>query len=392
MTAWQEELRHSIHTIQQLQTFMALNPEESERLEQVVRHFPLQVPRYYLRLIDVNDPMDPIKELVIPSTMELDRAGYLDTSGEHANTENTKIQGVQHKYGSTALLLMNSVCASYCRYCFRKRLMDRTHPDDETLRDYEGAVAYIRQHPEINNVLLSGGDPLILSSERLDHILSLLRQVDTLKIIRIGSKIPAFLPSRVTTDPELLDVLSRHTRSDKRVYVITHFDHPRELTPQAVECLDLLLRAGVLLANQAVLLRGINDNPEVLQDLFNRLSYCGATPYYLFQCRPVQGSRHSQVPLEEGYGIFEQAKIRMSGLAKRARYIMSHYTGKIEILGIERVDGRPQLFLKYHQARNPEDLGRLFSLTLQPGACWLDDLVAHPQPVEPMSIGLDGYA
>jgi lysine 2,3-aminomutase len=388
MVPWQNDLRHSIRSVKELQDFVHLEVEEARLLEDVVKHFPLQVPRYYLDLIDVNDPHDPIKELVIPSTLELNREGYLDTSGEH---DSTKVRGLQHKYRSTALLLMNSVCASYCRYCFRKRLMDRTQPNDETLRDYEAAAEYIRQHPEINNVLLSGGDPLLLSNEKLDCILGLLRQIDSLKIIRIGTKVPAFLPSRMTTDPGLLEVIARHSHADKRLYVITHFDHPRELTPHAVEGLNLLMQAGAILANQAVLLRRINDSAEVLEDLFNRLSYCGATPYYLFQCRPVKGSRHSQIPLAEGYALFEQAKVGMAGLAKRARYAMSHYTGKIEIVAIKPVNGGQEIFLKYHQARNPEDLGRVLTLALPSGACWLDDLLPQLQLVEAVAVEGNGH-
>lgn len=369
---WQRELQEAVRSVDELKTYVRLTAQEEAGLRAVIRRFPMQIPRSYLRLIDARDPNDPIRNLVIPACEELRGGGMLDTSGE---SDNTRVPGLQHKYRATALILSNNNCAAYCRYCFRKRLFDRSRPSSgETIRDLEPALEYIRRHPEITNVLISGGDPLMMANRRLDGLLSALREVEHVRIIRIGSKVPVFLPLRITSDPGLLKVLSRHTGGDKRLYIVTHVDHPRELTDEAMRALEGLLKAGVVLVNQAVLLRRINDNPETLRDLFNRLAEAGVAPYYLFQCRPVTGSLHSRVPLARGYAIVEAAKRGCSGLAKRLRYVMSDYSGKLEIVGVQGEGLERRVYLKYQQARDPRDEGRFFSRLLPPDACWLDEL------------------
>lgn len=376
---WQKALQEAVRSVDELKTYVPLTAREEAGLRAVVRRFPMQVPRSYLRLIDARDPNDPIRNLVIPACEELRGGGMLDTSGE---ADNTRVPGLQHKYRATALILGTNRCAAYCRYCFRKRLCDRTRPpSDETVRDLAPAVEYIRHHPEITNVLISGGDPLVMANHRLDALLSALRQIEHVRIIRIGSKVPVFLPIRITADPGLLEVLSRHTRGDKRLYIVTHVDHPRELTDEAMRAIECLLKTGVVLVNQAVLLRGINDDPETLRDLLNRLAEAGVAPYYVFQCRPVTGSLHSRVPLARGYAIVEAAKRGCSGLAKHFRYVMSHYSGKVEIVGVQGEWLERRIYLKYHQARDPRDEGRFFSRPLPADACWLDELPADEPTV-----------
>lgn len=371
MKRWQRELRNAVRDIEELRQYIDLAPEEEEGLRRVIHEFPMQIPRSYLKLIDPSDPNDPIRKLVVPEVRELRVGGMLDTSGE---SDNVRVRGLQHKYRATALMLTNNMCAAYCRYCFRKRLFCREEPQSETIRDLEPALDYIRQHEEINNVLISGGDPLVLATTKLDRLLKALRKIDHVRTIRIGSKALAFLPSRITSDPELVEVLSKHSRADRRLYVVGHFDHPRELSKEALRAIDMLGRAGVALVNQAVLVKGINDNPDTLGELLNRLSDAGVTPYYVFQCRPVKGSVHSQVPLARGYSIVESAKRGCGGLAKRLRYIMSHYSGKIEIVGVMEEGGERRIYLKYHQARDPKDVGRFFWRPLPASACWFDDL------------------
>ncbi len=387
---WQRALREAVRSVDELKAHLPLTAQEEAGLRAVVGRFPMQIPRSYLRLIDSRDPNDPIRNLVIPACDELRGGGALDTSGE---ADNTRVPGLQHKYRATALILSTNRCAAYCRYCFRKRLCDRSgNGSDETIRDLEPAVEYIRQHPEITNVLISGGDPLVMANHRLDRLLSALREIEHVRIIRIGSKVPVFLPVRITTDPGLLEVLSRHSSRDKRLYVVMHVDHPRELTDEAMRAIEHLLEAGVTLVNQAVLLRRINDNPETLRDLFNRLAEAGVAPYYVFQCRPVTGSLHSRVPLARGYAIVEAAKRGCSGLAKRLRYVMSHYSGKVEIVGVEGERLERRIYLKYHQARDPGDEGRFFSRPLPADACWLDDLPADEPAFSGASAGRWGRA
>ena len=341
-------------------------PEAREALRKVSERYAFRANDYYLSLIDWKDPDDPIRRLVIPDAGEMSDWGRLDASNEAAYTV---AKGVQHKYPSTVLLLVNEVCGAYCRYCFRKRLfMDG---NDETSLDITEGLEYIRKTPSVTNVLLTGGDPLMLSTRRLLEILEKLREIPHVGILRIGTKMPAFNPWRVLDDPALLEGLARVSTAEKRVYLMAHFDHPRELTEPAVAGIDALLRAGVVAVNQCPLVRGINDDPSVLADLFRKLSFIGAPPYYLFQGRPTAGNEPYEVPLVEGYGIFEAARSRVSGLAKRARYCMSHESGKVQVVGVD--DAR--IYLRYHRSRDPANDGRFMVFHRDDGAHWLDDLV-----------------
>ncbi len=359
-----KELEKSISTVKQLKKHAAFAPDEAKQLEQVVQIHPMRVSPYYLSLIDWNDPDDPIRKMAVPSVEELNLEGFYDTSGE---AENTKMPGLQHKYSETALVLATNRCAMYCRHCFRKRLVGL--PSDEILKRFEDAATYVEKHEEINNVLLSGGDPLVLKTEILEKFLSTLEKIEHLRFIRIGSRVPVTLPARLS-DPKILALFKKHSKSNKRLYVVTHFNHPREITPQSIKAVSNLLKAGVLLNNQTVLLKGVNDNPETLATLMNRLVGIGVAPYYVFQCRPVKRVKHHfQVPICEGVRIVEKAKENCNGHSKRFKYIMAHVTGKIEILGI--MNG--EIYFKYHQAKNRENLGMMFKRRVDEQAGWLDD-------------------
>lgn len=339
---------------------------EKQALFPVTEKFAFRTNSYYQRLINWNDPNDPIRRIIIPSVQELDMWGELDASHEHLYT---KVPGLEHKYEYTALLLINDVCGGYCRFCFRKRLF--TGENDEVVRDISQGLSYIRTHPKINNVLLTGGDPLVMSTRKLANIIQQLREIDHVKIIRIGSKMPAFNPYRILDDPELLQMFRRFSRDDKKIYLIAHFNHPRELTGVAIRALNMVQEAGVITANQTPLLKGVNDDPMILAELFNRLSYIGVPPYYVFQCRPTAGNKMFAVPIEEGLEIFEQARMRCSGLAKRARFVLSHATGKVEIMGMSD----ELIYFRYHRAADPETKARFMAFRRDPEAYWLDDYV-----------------
>ena len=341
-----------------------LTPTERERLRPVAGKYAFRLNDYYLDLIDWSDPNDPIRQLVIPRGEELEDYGALDASDEAANTV---ARGVQHKYVDTALLLCNEVCGAYCRYCFRKRLF--IADNDEANNDVSAGIDYIREHPEISNVLLTGGDPLLMSTRRIAEILKALGGIEHVRIIRIGSKMPAFDPWRLRRDHALWEVLREHPRR-QRIYLMAHFDHPRELTDEALTELWKWQDAGVTTVNQCPLIRGINDRPEVLAELWNRLSYAGCPPYYLFQGRPTAGNAPYEVPIVEGWRICQQALTRGSGLARRARFVMSHATGKIEIVAVDRTS----IYLRYHQAKDPADLGRFLVAERDDAAGWLDEL------------------
>ncbi len=351
----------------------------SERLDlsEVTTKFAFRTNEYYASLINWEDPEDPIRKIIIPDSRELDEWGDLDASSEKTYTV---APGVQHKYPQTALVLAVDVCGGFCRFCFRKRLFMNNR--DEIARDLTEGIAYIRAHPEITNVLLTGGDPLILATGKLESIIRRIREIDHVQIIRIGSKMVAFNPFRVLNDPELPAMIRKFSTPQKRIYLMAHFNHPNELTPQAVKALEILRDAGAIIVNQTPLLRGINDNPETLAALFRKLSFIGVPPYYVFQCRPTLGNRLFEMPVEEAYAIFERAKTSCSGLAKRARFVMSHATGKIEVVG----KTQQAMYFKYHQAASPTDAGRFMVYERNPEAYWFDD---YKNKIEDYSISSD---
>ena len=353
--------------VRKLDKIEQLSAEERDRLAPVADRYVFRANDYYLGLIDWDDPADPIRQLIIPREEELTEWGKLDASNEEAVTV---ARGVQHKYTDTVLLLCNEVCGAYCRYCFRKRLfMDE---NDEATNDVSEGLRYIAEHPEVTNVLLTGGDPLLMSTRRLVEIFEALRAIPHVQIIRLGSKMPAFDPYRVLRDPDLQAAFRKYSTPTKRIYLMAHFDHPRELTDLAVEGIDTCIRNGVICVNQCPLIRGINDDPRVLAEMYAKLSHIGCPPYYLFQGRPTAGNEPYEVPLVQGWSIFQQALTRGSGLARRARYCMSHETGKVEVLGIDD----EHVYLRYHQAKFPGDLGRFFVRRRNDQAYWLDQLEA----------------
>jgi len=343
-----------------------LSEKERAELKKVTDSFPFRGNDYYLSLIDWDDPNDPIRAIIIPHLQELEEWGKLDPSDEHSYTI---MPGVEHKYNSTALFLVSNVCDGICRYCFRKRVFTDRQKQNEYLRDVPAAIRYVKEHREINNILLTGGDPLVLTTSKLKNIIRQLREIEHVEIIRIGTKIPAFNPYRIVNDPSLLEMIETYSTKRKKIYVMTHFVHSKELTDVAVQSVHLLQKAGAMIANQTPLVRGLNDDPIVIGELLNKLSYIGATPYYIFQCRPALGNKAYTVPIEEGYEIVEQAKSMVSGLAKRVRYAMSHATGKIEILG----KTKEFVYFKYHRAADDNNSGRLMVFKSNPNACWLDD-------------------
>lgn len=345
-------------------------PAERSRLKKVAERYVFRANDYYLGLINWDDPDDPIKQLIIPREEELNEWGQLDASNEAAVTV---ASGVQHKYPDTVLLLCNEVCGAYCRYCFRKRLfMDE---NDEVTHDVSAGIRYIAEHPEVTNVLLTGGDPLLMATRKLRQIVGGLREIDHVRIIRIGSKMPAFDPWRILNDPDLQELLSTYSTPTKRIYLMAHFDHPRELTAPAIEGIDRFIRCGVICVNQCPLIKGINDDPDVLSELYRKLSWIGCPPYYLFQGRPTAGNEPYEVPIVRGWEIFREALRRGSGLARRARYSMSHETGKIEIAGVDD----QHIYLRYHRAKDPSLRGKFMVYRRNDDAYWLDQL----EPVSP---------
>ncbi|OPX64880.1 MULTISPECIES: KamA family radical SAM protein [unclassified Methanoregula] len=368
-----------ITSVSELDNLVGLAPKEREKLETVTDLFPFRSNEYYLSLIDWKDGHDPLRRIVVPDAQELRKGGSADPSCEK---EYTKQPGLQHKYDQTGLLLLTDVCGGICRFCFRKRLFMTC--ERETVKDVSANIEYIRNHPEITNVLLTGGDPLTLETRRLEKILRELREIPHVGIIRIGSKMLAYNPYRILNDPDLTYVLSRYSTPEKRIYLMAHFNHPRELTDISIRAAEALQKAGVVVVNQTPILSGINDSPETLTTLFRSLSFAGISPYYVFQCRPTTGNSLFQVPLEESYEILQKSWQACSGLAKRARFVMSHATGKIEIVGRTA----EHVFMRYHQAAERADIGKFMVFRSNPIARWFDDYSHALTDFEPKKVWL----
>ncbi len=361
--SWKEEWKNNITDVEGLDRYLKLTEDEKTEYRAILEKYPMAIPEYYISLIDPDDPDDPIRKMSVPAVIETDTSGSYDTSGE---TENTVTQGMQHKYGQTALILSTNACMMYCRHCFRKRLVGLERK--EIMQNLDDAVAYIKDHREVNNVLVSGGDSFCNSNDVIREYLEKLTPIEHLDYIRFGTRIPVVFPQRITTDPELLEILQEF-QAKKRIYIVTQFNHPNELTPQAIAAVKALQDIGIIIKNQTVLLKGINDDLEVLGTLLKRFTEVGIVPYYIFQCRPVTGVKNQfQVPLNKGYAIVDAAKNMQSGQGKCVKFAMSHVTGKIEIVG-QMENG--EMIFKYHQAKYEKDRNRIFTKRLADDQCWL---------------------
>lgn len=357
--------RHSVRYVTDVGALENLPDVEREELRAVSGRYAFRVTESYLGLIDWSNEDDPIRRLVIPSKGELDEFGRLDVSEESANR---KVHGLQHKYADTALLLVTDQCAGFCRYCFRKRLF--LPGAREVNRHVDAGVDYIRKHHEITDVLVTGGDPLTLPTPRLGEIIDSVMAIPHVHTVRIGTKMPAYNPRRILGDRALLEVLRSHSSDAGRVYVVCHFDHPRELTRDAVEAIRLMRESGAVCVNQCPVTRGVNDDACVLAELFQACTDAGCPQYYIFQCRPTTGNSPFTVPLVRGFGLVAEARSRLSGLSRRARYCISHATGKVEVVGLD--DER--IYARYHRAKDPADEGRMLVLRRDDDAYWLDQL------------------
>ncbi|NQS97437.1 MAG: KamA family radical SAM protein [candidate division Zixibacteria bacterium] len=356
---------HKIKYIRNINKLPQLSQQERDQLAEVTARYAFRANEYYLSLIDWDNPADPIRRIIIPSIDELDAWGDLDISNEK---QNYKAPGLQHKYNDTVLLILNKACGSYCRFCFRKRIF--MEGNIEVVNDVQPGIEYIKEHVEISDVILTGGEPLLLSTHKLEAIISTLRNIPHIQIIRIGTKIPVFNPYRILDDWKLLSLMRRFSTAEKKIYIMMHINHPQELSEPAIRALEGLLDAGTILCNQTAMLRGINDNPDTLHELITKLSFTGVTPYYFFINRPTEGNKTFAIPITEAYTIFNEASKGSSGLARRARLVMSHKSGKIEVVGLTD----EHIFLKYNRARNPEDEFRMMVFERDDEAYWFDDL------------------
>lgn len=305
---WRWQLKHRVTTLEQLERYLPTLTQE-ERAGAILARSKLAVAitPHFFNLIDPNDPNCPIRRQVIPRIEEGNTAPW-ETDDPVGEDSHSPVPGLVHRYPDRVLFLVTDRCAAYCRYCTRSRLVSNAsgydfHPE------FDRQIAYIEQHPEIRDVLLSGGDALLLSDDKLEHLLGRLRAIPQLEFLRIGTRIPIFLPQRIT--PELCAMLKKY----HPLFMSVHVNHPRELTTEVRDALGRLADAGIPLGNQSVLLKHVNDDVEVMKALTQKLLMCRVRPYYLYQCDLIQGSAHLRASVRRGLEIIQGLRGHTTGYA-----------------------------------------------------------------------------
>ncbi len=303
---WRWQLAHRLNTAAELAQVIRLTPEERAGLE-APGHFRVDITPYFASLMDPDDPNCPIRRQVVPTAQELvpEAADMADSLNEDAHSP---VPGLVHRYPDRVLMLVTTECASYCRFCTRSRLAGDTHAQFGRA-DRERQLAYIAANPQIRDVLLSGGDPLLLAQNVLEDLLRRLREIPHVEVIRIGTRAPVFLPQRITLD--LVDMLRRY----HPLWMNIHFNHPREITPEVETALARLADAGIPLGSQSVLLAGVNDCPNIIKALVHKLVRNRVRPYYLYQCDLVRGAGHFRTPIAKGLEIMESLRGHTSGFS-----------------------------------------------------------------------------
>jgi len=304
---WTWQQQHRLRRLDQLQAVIGLNPDEVEATERSADSFRVSITPYYASLIDRDDPACPIRLQSIPKLGELEVFDY-ELEDPLAEESHMPVPGITHRYPDRVLFYVIHHCPVYCRHCTRKRKV--SDPTTAAAKDQiEQGLAYIQRTPTVRDVLLSGGDPLSLSDERLDDILGRLLAIEHVELVRIGTRNPVTLPMRVT------EALAAMLRRHRPLYVHTHFNHPKECTPEAALALERLADAGCVLNNQMVLLKGVNDDPETVRTLNLWLLRHRTRPYYMFQCDMAQGITHFRTPLSTGVRIIDALRGHVSGMA-----------------------------------------------------------------------------
>lgn len=303
---WRWQMRHRLTKPEHFQRLLRLVPAEQQGLLKSPEKFAVAVTPHFASLLDAEDPLCPLRLQVIPREEELvvDATDMVDPCGED---HNSVVPGLVHRYPDRVLLLALDSCAAYCRYCTRSRLVSQGEMYPLTRR-LDAIIAYLEEHTEVRDVLISGGDPLLMSDEPLDHLLRQIRNISHIEFVRIGSRVPGFLPQRIT--PELVAVLRKH-----RVWLSLHFCHVRELTPEVAYACDLLADGGIPLGSQTVLLKNVNDSEQALKQLFHGLLKLRVRPYYLYQCDPIVGTAHLRSSVQTGLDLISKLRGHTTGYA-----------------------------------------------------------------------------
>ena len=342
---WKWQVKNRIETLEQLKKYVKLTKEEEEGVKKTLSTLRMAITPYYLSLIDPNDPHDPVRRQCIPTELETHQAAadLLDPLHED---EDSPTPGLTHRYPDRVLFLITDMCSMYCRHCTRRRFAGQT--DNECGPDrIEKALEYIEKTESVRDVLLSGGDALMVSDKKLEYIISRLRQIPHVEIVRLGTRTPVVCPQRIT--PELCDMLKKY----HPIWINTHFNHPNEVTPESRRACEMLANAGIPLGNQSVLLRGVNDCVHVMKNLVHELVKMRVRPYYIYQCDLSMGLEHFRTPVSKGIEIIEGLRGHTSGFCiptfvvdapggggktpVMPQYVISQAPGKVVLRNFEGV-------------------------------------------------------
>lgn len=304
---WKWQLSNRIENLEQLESMIDLTDKERDGIKKSLETIRMGITPYYLSIMNPEDPKCPIRMQAVPSINELHKAAADQLDPLHEDGD-SPVPGLTHRYPDRVLLLVTDMCSMYCRHCTRRRFAGQK---DQALpmERIEKAIDYIRETPQVRDVLLSGGDALLLSDDKLEYIISKLREIEHVEIVRIGSRTPVVLPQRIT--PELCDMLKKY----HPIWINTHFNHSKEITPEAKKACEMLANAGIPLGNQSVLLKGINDCVNVMKRLVQDLVKIRVRPYYIYQCDLSMGLEHFRTPVSKGIEIIEGLRGHTSGYA-----------------------------------------------------------------------------
>jgi len=329
MDDWEEEVHNSIYTVEQLEQYISLTPEEREGIERIEGIFNWGISPYYASLMDRDDPDCPIRRQVVPRVEEMqDELGVWDPLHEE---DHSPVKTLIHVYPDRVAFCVSSVCPTFCRFCLRKRMVNTrgAFVDEDNLVE---AIDYLRGEPNIRDVLLTGGDPLLMADERIEEIVARIHEIPQVQLVRIGTRTPCTLPFRIT------EKLCRRLSHYQPFWINTHFNHPRELTAEAVAACARIVNAGIPMGNQSVLLRNVNDDASVLKELGERLVAARVRPYYIYQCQTLKGTAHFRLEIERGIQLMRSLRGRTTGFAI-PQYVLDTPYGKVP-LNYQYIKGR----------------------------------------------------
>lgn len=363
---WKWQVKNRIETLEQLKKYISLTPEEEEGVKKTLSTLRMAITPYYLSLINPDDPNCPVRKQAIPTAAETHQApaDLLDPLHED---EDSPVPGLTHRYPDRVLLLITDMCSMYCRHCTRRRFAGQKDDESPSAR-IDKAIDYIAKTPQVRDVLLSGGDALMVSDEKLEYIISRLRQIPHVEIVRIGSRTPVVCPQRITDN--LVNMLKKY----HPIWLNTHFNHPQEVTPESAEACAKLANAGIPLGNQSVLLRGVNDCVNVMKRLVHELVKMRVRPYYIYQCDLSMGLEHFRTTVSKGIEIIEGLRGHTSGYAVPTfvvdapggggktpvmpQYVISQAPGKVVLRNFEGVITTYTEPTDYHSECQCEDCRR----------------------------------